>query len=134
MATEYVLDTHALLWAIQAGPQLGPAARSLFADPATRFHVPAIGLAEAAWVVALGRTRIPNPADLFRVVTADARIRVVPLDRAIVERGSHLTTIHEMHDRQIVATTLVLADAGVNVALVTKDSDIVAAGVVPIVW
>jgi hypothetical protein len=39
-----------------------------------------------------------------------------------------------MHDRQIVVTALVLADAGERVALLTNDADITASGLLPVVW
>jgi hypothetical protein len=39
-----------------------------------------------------------------------------------------------MHDRQIVATALQLVDNGVSVALLTCDTNIMASGLVPIVW
>ena len=42
--------------------------------------------------------------------------------------------INEMHDRQIVATAIVLADGDENVSLLTCDRNITAAGVIPIVW
>ncbi len=42
--------------------------------------------------------------------------------------------IGEMHDRQIVTTALVLADQGNQVTLITRDENIKASGVVPILW
>lgn len=44
---------------------------------------------------------------------------VIPLDRTILEKTLTLTDINEMHDRQIVATALVLIDQGESVALLT---------------
>ena len=45
-----------------------------------------------------------------------------------------LSTINEMHDRQIVATALVLANRGETVQLLSCDKNIIASGLVPIVW
>ena len=42
--------------------------------------------------------------------------------------------INEMPDRQIVATAIVLADGGENVRILACDRNIIAAGVIPIVW
>jgi hypothetical protein len=39
-----------------------------------------------------------------------------------------------MHDRQIVGTVLLRASTGASAALLTCDSNIVASGLVPIVW
>src|SRR5258708_6086862 len=62
------------------------------------------------------------------------RITFLPLDRAIIERSNSLTTIGEMHDRQIVATALELQDQSETVAVLTKDANITASGVVAILW
>jgi hypothetical protein len=39
-----------------------------------------------------------------------------------------------MHDRQIVATALVLASKGEIVQLLSCDKNIIASGLVPIIW
>jgi hypothetical protein len=59
---------------------------------------------------------------------------VVPLDRAILNLSLTLTSIREMHDRQIVATALLRARQGASAALLTCDIDITDSGLVPIVW
>jgi hypothetical protein len=56
------------------------------------------------------------------------------LDRTILDLSLTLTTIREMHDRQIVATALFRARLGASVALLTCDGNITASGLVPIVW
>ena len=65
---------------------------------------------------------------------ADSRIQIVPLDRETFDVSLTLTSIGEMHDRQIVALAVLLQNQGESVALLTKDSNIVASGLVPIVW
>jgi hypothetical protein len=45
-----------------------------------------------------------------------------------------LSAINEMHDRQIVATALVLAGKGDVVYLLTCDQNITASALVAIVW
>jgi hypothetical protein len=72
--------------------------------------------------------------DIQAALIADARFSVYPLDRAVIDRSQALAAIREMHDRQIVATTLVLADAGASVALLTHDANINASGLVPVAW
>jgi hypothetical protein len=42
--------------------------------------------------------------------------------------------IPELHDRFIVSTGLYLQDLGDTVEMVTKDTEILAANVLPIVW
>ena len=134
MADKYSLDAHALIWYIENNPRLGPNAGIIMDDPANRFYLPIIALVEACHIVARGRTTIPSVADLLSDVDADSRIILVPLDRAILDVSLTLTTVTEMHDRLIVATTLYLAVSGESVALLTCDGNITASGLVPILW
>ena len=53
---------------------------------------------------------------------------------SILDLSLNLTSIAEMHDRQIVATALQLASASSSVALLTCDRNITASGLVPVVW
>ena len=64
----------------------------------------------------------------------DPRIVVSPLDRSVIEKSTTLDAINEMHDREVVATTLILAEDGETVCLITCDLNITASGLVPIVW
>ena len=103
-------------------------------DAASLLLLPAIALAEACWVVEHGRTKIPAVAALLTDIDADPRIDLVPLDRGILDQCVNLTAIGEMHDRQIVATALCVADQGETVPVVTRDSSITSSGVVAVVW
>ena len=71
---------------------------------------------------------------ILSALDADPRFHVSPLDRAVIERSNRLTSIGEMHDRQIVATTLLLIEGGETASLITSDSNITASGLVPVVW
>ena len=73
-------------------------------------------------------------SDLLAAIDGDLRIMFIPLDRALIKRTTTLTAIGEMHDRQIVATALVLAAQGETVAVLTKDNNITMSGVVAVVW
>jgi PIN domain nuclease of toxin-antitoxin system len=106
MASEYVVDAHALVWYLAGSPKLGANARAVMQDPASILVLPAIALAEACWTVERGRSVIPSVSSLLADIDADPRITVVPLDRATLDRSFTLTSIGEMHDRQIVATAL----------------------------
>jgi PIN domain nuclease of toxin-antitoxin system len=103
-------------------------------DPANILFLPVIALVEACWIVARGRTRIPSVADLLADVDADPRIRLVPLNREIVDISVTITSVGEMHDRLIVATTLHLASIHGKISLLSRDENIKASGLVPIVW
>lgn len=134
MSEILVADAHAIVWFLEGNPRLGTLARQVLLDPSSHIALPAIALAEACWVVDLGRTTIPSSAELLRSIDCDLRIEVVPLDRQIVERSTTISGIAEMHDRQIVATALQLAERGERVALLTADANITAARVLPVIW
>ncbi|MGI8552709.1 MAG: type II toxin-antitoxin system VapC family toxin [Dehalococcoidia bacterium] len=134
MANEYVVDAHALVWFLAGNQRLGRIAQAVMRDPASSLGLPIIALAEACWAVERGRTTIPSVADLLTDVDADPRITILPLDRATLDLSITLTTIGEMHDRQVVATTMLRSRSGAPVALITRDANIAASGLVPIVW
>jgi PIN domain nuclease of toxin-antitoxin system len=134
MASILVLDTHALIWFLQGDPRLGTEAKAALADPAATLVLPAIVLAEAVWIVERGRTNIPSPADLLAALAADSRITIVPLTGEIVERTISLTSIPEMHDRQIVATAQLLGKQGTPATLVSMDAEIRDSRLVPLLW
>lgn len=134
MAAKYVIDTHALVWYLTDNTRLGPAADAVLSDPASELILPVIALADACWIVERGRTSIPSVSALLAAVDAEPRIALAPLDRATLDSSLTLTTVTEMHDRQIVATALLLAEGGDRVALLTRDENIRASGVVTVVW
>jgi len=133
VAAKYIIDTHTLLWYISDAPTLGKNAGAVLDDPTSELILPAIVLAEACYIVEQGKVPLAL-ADLLGAIDSDQRISFIPLDRVIVERTTTLTSVLEMHDRQIVATALILASHGDQIIVLTKDRNITASGVVPVVW
>jgi PIN domain nuclease of toxin-antitoxin system len=131
---KYVLDTHALIWFLEGNLKLGANAKAILCDPNSQLVIPATTLAEAVWIVERGRTSIPTPKDVILAVEADPRVVIYPLDQDVIEMTMSLSAINEMHDRQIAATALVLAGKGEVVQLLTCDQNIIASGLVAIVW
>lgn len=134
MAHSYVLDTHAVVWYLEANPRLGAGARAALDDPSSKLYLPIVALAEACWIVEHGRTRIPSVPDLLADIDADERIVLCPLDRPILDGSLNLTSIPEMHDRLIVATALALSRTTPDLALVSRDVSITAGAPVPVIW
>lgn len=134
MATKYVVDTHALVWFLEGNPRLGVRARAVLEDQNSELVLPVVALAEACWMIEHGRTSIPMIDDFLETITADPRIVVAPFDRIVLDKTLPLTTIAEMHDRQIVATALLLSDQGEIVAVLTKDTNIRNSGLVSVIW
>lgn len=134
MTMKYVIDTHALIWFLEGNARLGETAKVILANSASELILPAIALAEAVWIVERCKTGVPSVRALLSVSSGDSRISVHALDKAVVEQSVALCTVNEMHDRQIVATTLVLQNRGESVALLTCDQNITASGLVTIIW
>ena len=114
---KYVIDTHALVWFLEDNSRLGENAKNILSDTSSQLVLPAIALAEATWIVERGKTSIPSVESLLHALVRDPRLFIYPLDRATVERSVGLFQINEMHDRQIVATALVLESGGEQVAV-----------------
>lgn len=131
---KYILDTHALIWFLEGNSRLGANAKAILSEPTSELVLPAIALAEAVWIVSRGKTSIPSVEALLKVVSDDTRVSIHPLDQAVIEQTIPLSTISEMHDRQIVSTTLVIQSQGEPAALLTCDQNITAANLVTIVW
>ena len=68
------------------------------------------------------------------MVKQDKRVSIYPLDSDVIEKSVNLTSINEMHDRQIVSTALVVEGQGNQVALLSCDQNICAANLVRIFW
>ncbi|GAX38230.1 type II toxin-antitoxin system VapC family toxin [Nodularia sp. NIES-3585] len=131
---KYVIDTHALIWFLEGNSLLGGNAKAILSEPDSQLIIPATTLAEAVWIVERGRTSIPDPKDVISVVDADPRVVIHPLDKDVIEMTMRLSVLNEMHDRQIVATALVLASKGEVVQLLTCDKNITASSLVTTVW
>ncbi|MEH2154902.1 type II toxin-antitoxin system VapC family toxin [Nostoc sp.] len=131
---KYVIDTHALIWFLEGNSRLGANANAILSNPDSQLVIPATTLAEAVWIVERGRTSIPSAKNLLSAVEADPRVVIYPLDKDVIEKTISLSAINEMHDRQIAATALVLASKGDEVQLLTCDSNIIASGLVSIIW
>lgn len=134
MAMKHIVDTHALIWYLEGNPRLGADAKAVLDDPANELVMPIIALAEACWVVEHGKSSIATQQDLLAAVDADPRLIIIPLDRSILNKSLNIGIIPEMHDRQIAATALCLAQQGETVAILTRDPDIRAAGLVSVIW
>jgi predicted nucleic acid-binding protein len=116
-------------------PRLGALAGEILDDPDSSLLIPSIALSEALFIL----ERKPSlykltEADLLEKIRGDQRMEIVALDWGVVLKTQSCRAITEMHDRQIVATALVAQDAGVDVAILTRDGNITDAGLVPVVW
>lgn len=127
----YVTDTHPLLWYLQASPKLSPAATAAFQEAesgAALIKIPAIVLAELYYT----NQKLGRPLDFKRELArlrAERSFHFVPLFSTDIEDFERAAVVPEMHDRMIVVVALHFA-----ASCITRDSEIIASGLVPIVW
>jgi len=127
----HVVDTHALLWYLEASRRLSSTARQVLSGTSDSLIIPTIVLAEARYTIARQRTSVSWDF-LLTAVENDGRFLVHQLDLDILKRISDQI---EMHDAIICATALAYADAsGDSVPVVTKDERIIDSGLVETVW
>ena len=131
----YVIDTHTLLWYMDDDSRLGYKAGQILDDDAARLLLPSIVLAEALFLLEnkpyLYKLSI---GELLANIVEDVRITIVALGFDIVTKTLDCKAINEMHDRQIVATALLVQTDGVQVAILTKDENIQNSNLVPTIW
>jgi PIN domain nuclease of toxin-antitoxin system len=126
-----VSDTHPLIWLLAKSPRLSPVALPVFSDPNVTVVIPTLVLVEIKYLYAHGRVTV-DVTDVLAHVAAAGNCRIHPLDERVVNR---FPTTLNIHDAIIVATALMYRDdLGEDVAIITRDFQITASGLVPIVW
>jgi PIN domain nuclease of toxin-antitoxin system len=136
ISERYIVDTHALIWYLEGNPRLGQQAKQVLADVESKLILPIIVLAESVLVIDKKRTAIPSASVCLTRILQDQRIEICDLtlpifQRSLTEEGLR---VPELHDRLIVSTGLYLQDLGYAVAILTRDEEIVQAGVLPVIW
>ena len=129
--TEFVLDTHACVYALTAPARLGKAAhRALKQVEAGRAiaWIPAAVVAEIVLLRELGRTRIGLP-ELKTAVEHAAAFRFLALDLRQLDEFAALTAIRDPFDRLILS-----ACRSVDARLLTKDEALRDSGLVGTLW
>ena len=127
----YVTDTHPFVWLLEGNTRLYQPAQQAFDDTQAQIVIPTIVLTEIKFLYSRGRILVDLPAALAHIA-ASANCRIQPLDEVVLDK---LPTTLNIHDAIIVGTALVYRDVlGENVALITKDQEITASGLIPILW
>jgi len=133
--SQYVTDTHPLLWHISGDPRLSAVARTIFTEADAGLHqilVPGIVLVEAVYLAEKKRID-PLVVDqlFFLLDLGPANYAAIPLEVGVVRilRTINRAAVPDMPDRIIVATAKHL-----GLDLVTKDHDIATSGIVAVIW
>ena len=127
----YVADTHGFIWFLTDDKRLGKKAKEIFerADEGkVIIIIPTIVLAELVFICQKKNAAVKFK-DVMDKINESSNYIYYNLDIKIISEIANLTQIPEMHDRIITAT------AKLNRAvLITKDPDIVEAGIIETIW
>ena len=114
---KYLLDTHVLLWLAEGGGDIAPAALDALADPANDVVVSVASLWELAIKEALGKLKLPQPAESM---CATLGLRVIDVRTVHVFTLRGLPPLHrDPFDRILVATA-----AAEGAVLVSRDAEV----------
>lgn len=113
--SQYVTDTHALIWHLYADPKLSPTCQSIFdrTDAGEdAIFVPNITLIEILYLAE--KKRIPANAvetSIALIASEAENYQIAPLDIAVVQATQRIdrSAVPELPDRIIAATALSLA-------------------------
>ena len=130
---KYLLDTHALVWAVDSPAQLSAKCRRLLLDGGNHpLGISAISLWELAHKVTAGRLQLSLPlADWLARAVRPPFVTVLPVDERIAVESALLPgSFHkDPADRLIVATARLH-----GLTLLTKDRDIRGYAGVKTLW
>ncbi len=110
-----LLDTAALIYAVESPERLSPRVNELLQNPQTGLELSVVSLAEIAIKANLGKLKFP--AELARMAIADLGIRLMPYTSEHAFRLFDLPLHHrDPFDRQIISQAL-----AEKIAVVTPD-------------
>ena len=113
----YLLDTHALLWALGEPTALSPQTRDIIADPTNLIFVSVASLWECAIKASIGKLDLPD--DFFDAIN-ETGYEVLPI------QITHLTRYRSlpMHHRDPFDRILVAQAQAEALTLITRDPEI----------
>jgi len=127
--TDYVADTHALIWYLENSPRLGSQARAAF-DACDRgeihIYVPTICLVEIVYLMEKGRVS-PDMKSLLdnELKSGESGLVLMDLNADVADQTANVLRddIPDLPDRVIAATALAL-----NLPLISRDRKIMLSG------
>lgn len=127
----HVLDTHPLVWHLEANPRLSKAVASVLEDKDSSLVIPSIVLAEIWYLYHRKRIRT-SPYDIRKQVLTASNCAIYPLDEAVLQLFPEGLDIH---DAVIVATALLYRDVlHQPVRLITCDEKITQSTLIDTLW
>lgn len=123
MAERFLLDTHAILWALAAPEELRPEARTLLADPTKVLLISPASIYEIALKVSIGKLEEPATDLLGRVRALGYVEQPITMSHALL--AGRLPVHHrDPFDRLLIAQAMLE-----QLTLVTRDAFFDAYGI-----
>jgi PIN domain nuclease of toxin-antitoxin system len=127
----YVVDTHPLVWHLEANPKLSAPASAILSSKTAEIVVPSIVLAEI-WYLFQRKRIQSSPQDVRSRILSATNCSIYPLDEAVLEK---MPTGLEIHDAIIVGTSLVYRDLIQRpTQLITRDHAIADSKLIDVLW
>jgi PIN domain nuclease of toxin-antitoxin system len=131
--SELVLDTHVLVWWLEANDKLPASVRTLLDNKELDLHLAAIVVAELVDLCIKGRTGL-KLAPVLSVLRSDERFVMHDFTADMALGTAKYAALPNIHDRCIVAATAKLIESRGDVVLVTRDQAIRDSKFVPTMW
>jgi PIN domain nuclease of toxin-antitoxin system len=131
--SEIVLDTHVLVWWLEANRKLPASVRAMLDNKELDLHLAAIVVAELVDLCVKGRTGL-KLEPVLAVLRDDERFVIHDFTSEMAMGMAKYAALPDIHDRCIVAVTAKLIESRNDVVLVTKDQAIRNSKLVPTMW
>jgi PIN domain nuclease of toxin-antitoxin system len=103
----FLVDTHAFLWYIQAGDQLSQKAAAILEDTNNKLYLSIASLWEIAIKLGLGKLKLDNPFHELEALLAMLAIEILPIAFADTETYLSLPLHHrDPFDRILIAQAI----------------------------
>lgn len=120
--THLLLDTHALLWALEKPGQLSRTASTAIMDPANQITASAVSIYEIEYKTSIGR--LPVLPRSIRSLIAELGFSELPITPAHAEHAARIVSNHRDPWDRILAAQAAIED----MTVVTVDPEIAALG------
>lgn len=130
-SSQYVIDTHALVWYIGGSQRLPPTARAALQQVDQGQATGLIPILVLAEVIRLFEKRKVNTSfrDIVNIVNRNPNYVIIPLTLEQIEAASLLHFTNDLFDRIYVALAQLR-----GATIISKDTIIESCGLVPVIW
>jgi len=133
MTKALVLDTHVVVWWLEANSKLPEPVRASLGNKDLDLHLAAIVVAKIVDLCIKGRTAL-KLAPVLAVLRDDERFVMHDFTAEMAMETFKYAALPDIHDRCIVGTAAKLIEGGLDAVLITRDRAIRESGLVPTMW